>query len=94
MDDVVIDMTDPDTLLAEVRRLKAEISQLHERVELLDRLAHQDVLIDLPNRRGFMVGANEPIPRVSKKFVIAPRMTPSILGTARAAAAARSSIAA
>ena len=66
MDDVVIDMTDPDTLLTEVRRLKAEISQLHERVELLDRLAHQDVLIDLPNRRGFMRHLEAAIDRVSR----------------------------
>ena len=39
MDDVVINVTDPDTLLAEVRRLRAEIAQLHERVELLAGLA-------------------------------------------------------
>lgn len=66
MNDVVIDVTDPDTLLAEIRRLRAEISQLHERVELLDRLAYQDVLIDLPNRRGFMRQLEAAIDRVSR----------------------------
>jgi diguanylate cyclase (GGDEF)-like protein len=66
MDDVVIDVTDPDTLLAEVRRLKVEIAQLHERVELLDRLAYQDVLIDLPNRRGFLRQLEGAIDRVSR----------------------------
>jgi diguanylate cyclase (GGDEF)-like protein len=66
MNDVVINVTDPDTLLAEVRRLKAEIAQLHERVELLDRLAYQDVLIDLPNRRGFMRQLEAAIDRVSR----------------------------
>jgi diguanylate cyclase (GGDEF)-like protein len=66
MDDVVIEMTDPDTLLAEVRRLRAEIAQLHERVELLDRLAYQDVLIDLPNRRGFLRQLERAIDRVSR----------------------------
>ena len=66
MDDVVINVTDPDTLLAEVRRLRAEIAQLHERVELLDRLAYQDVLIDLPNRRGFMRQLEGAIDRVSR----------------------------
>jgi diguanylate cyclase (GGDEF)-like protein len=66
MNDVVIDVTDPETLLAEVRRLKAEIAQLHERVELLDRLAYQDVLIDLPNRRGFMRQLEGAIDRVSR----------------------------
>ena len=66
MEDVVIDVTDPDTLLAEVRRLRAEIAQLHERVELLDRLAYQDVLIDLPNRRGFMRQLEGAIDRVTR----------------------------
>jgi diguanylate cyclase (GGDEF)-like protein len=66
MNDVVIDVTDPDTLLAEIRRLRSEISQLHERVELLDRLAYQDVLIDLPNRRGFLRQMEAAIDRVSR----------------------------
>ena len=66
MNDVVINVTDPDTLLAEIRRLRAEIAQLHERVELLDRLAYQDVLIDLPNRRGFMRQLEAAIDRVSR----------------------------
>ena len=66
MNDVVVPVTDPDSLLAEVRRLRAEIAQLHERVELLDRLAYQDVLIDLPNRRGFMRQLEGTIDRVSR----------------------------
>ena len=66
MNDVVINVTDPDTLLAEVRRLKAEVAQLNERVELLDRLAYQDVLIDLPNRRGFLRQLEGAIDRVSR----------------------------
>jgi diguanylate cyclase (GGDEF)-like protein len=66
MNDVVIEVTDPDTLLAEVRRLRSEIAQLHERVELLDRLAYQDVLIDLPNRRGFLNQLEGAIDRVSR----------------------------
>jgi diguanylate cyclase (GGDEF)-like protein len=66
MNDSVIDMTNPDTLLAEVRRLRAEVTLLQERVELLDRLAHQDVLIDLPNRRGFMRHLEATIDRVSR----------------------------
>ena len=66
MNDVVIEVTDPDTLLAEVRRLRSEIAQLHERVELLDRLAYQDVLIDLPNRRGFLHQLEGAIDRVSR----------------------------
>jgi diguanylate cyclase (GGDEF)-like protein len=66
MNDVVIEVTDPDTLLAEIRRLRSEIALLHERVELLDRLAFQDVLIDLPNRRGFLRQLEAAIDRVSR----------------------------
>ena len=66
MNDVVVPVTDPDSLLAEVRRLRTEIAQLNERVELLDRLAYQDVLIDLPNRRGFMRQLEGAIDRVSR----------------------------
>ncbi|MES2000834.1 MAG: GGDEF domain-containing protein [Pseudomonadota bacterium] len=42
------------TLAAENSRLKAEIESLNERVEALDSLAHQDSLVAMPNRRGFL----------------------------------------
>ena len=45
---------DADRLIAEVARLKAQVAELEARVEQLDQLAHQDSLICLPNRRGFM----------------------------------------
>ena len=54
MTDSVTDITDSDRLLAEVGRLRSQIAQLEERVEQLDQLAHQDTLINMPNRRGFM----------------------------------------
>ena len=66
MDDVVIDVTDPEILRAEVNRLRAETARLKERIELLDRLAHRDVLIDLPNRRGFLRHLEAAIDRVSR----------------------------
>ncbi len=46
--------TDRDGLAAEIERLRSMIRGLEERVRQLDTLAHQDSLIDLPNRRGFM----------------------------------------
>ena len=52
--DNVTDISDADRLVAEVGRLRAQIADLQERVEQLDRLAHQDALVSLPNRRGFM----------------------------------------
>jgi len=66
MDDRVLDVTDAEALIAEVRRLRAEIAKLNERVELLDRLAHQDALIEVPNRRGFMRQLELLIDRVSR----------------------------
>lgn len=54
MDDRLLDLSDTDALMAEVERLRSEIAQLEQRVAMLDQLAHQDSLIELPNRRGFM----------------------------------------
>ena len=39
---------------AEIERLREKITRLEERVRHLDELAHQDSLIPVPNRRGFM----------------------------------------
>ena len=54
MTDSVADISNADRLLAEIGRLRAQIAQLEQRVEQLDLLAHQDTLVCLPNRRGFM----------------------------------------
>lgn len=54
MTNSLAEISDADRLLAEVGRLRAQIAQLEERVEQLDLLAHQDTLVGLPNRRGFM----------------------------------------
>lgn len=54
MNETVADAATSDALISEVARLRAEIAQLEERVRMLDRLAHEDPLIELPNRRGFM----------------------------------------
>ena len=48
------DSAEARTLAAENSRLKAEIESLNERVEALDSLAHQDSLVAMPNRRGFL----------------------------------------
>ena len=54
MTERLLDVTDSEALLAEVARLRGEIHELEQRVEMLDQLAHQDSLIEVPNRRGFM----------------------------------------
>jgi diguanylate cyclase (GGDEF)-like protein len=57
---------DAHALIEEIGRLRGQVAQLQERVEQLDHLAHQDSLIDLPNRRGFVRGLERLIARVSR----------------------------
>jgi diguanylate cyclase (GGDEF)-like protein len=66
MSDQVSDDADVQRLVEEIGRLRGQVAQLQERVEQLDRLAHQDSLIDLPNRRGFLRELERLIARVSR----------------------------
>jgi diguanylate cyclase (GGDEF)-like protein len=51
---------------AEIVRLREMVARLEERVRFLDELAHQDPLMALPNRRGFMRELEATIARVSR----------------------------
>ena len=62
----LVDLSDSEALLAEIERLRGEVDMLKQQAERLDRLAHQDSLIDLPNRRGFMRQLDMLIGRVSR----------------------------
>jgi diguanylate cyclase (GGDEF)-like protein len=66
MSDSVTEITDADRLMAEVGRLRAQIAELEQRVALLDELAHQDTLINMPNRRGFMRALERFIDRANR----------------------------
>ena len=66
MNDQLTDVPSNDDLLNEVMHLRGEISRLKEMIEQLDELAHQDSLIELPNRRGFMRRLDETISRVRR----------------------------
>ena len=57
---------DVERLIEEIGRLRGQVSQLQARVEQLDELAHQDTLISLPNRRGFMRELERLCARVSR----------------------------
>ena len=54
MTDEETDVSDAERLMAKVDRLRSQVTDLQERVEQLDHLAHQDTLVSLPNRRGFL----------------------------------------
>jgi diguanylate cyclase (GGDEF)-like protein len=62
----VIDVDDRERLIEEISLLRAKVARLQERVEQLDQLAHQDSLINLPNRRGFMRELERLIARVDR----------------------------
>jgi diguanylate cyclase (GGDEF)-like protein len=66
MSEQVTDEADVQRLVEEISRLRGQVAQLQERVEQLDHLAHQDSLIDLPNRRGFLRELDRLIARVSR----------------------------
>jgi diguanylate cyclase (GGDEF)-like protein len=55
-----------DRLLEEINQLRGKVAHLQERVEQLDQLAHQDSLVNLPNRRGFMRALDRFIDRASR----------------------------
>ena len=62
----VVDVDDRQRLIEEISLLRGKVARLQERVEQLDQLAHQDSLINLPNRRGFMRELERLIARVDR----------------------------
>src|SRR3954454_1703487 len=62
----VADVEDRQRLIEEISLLRGTVARLQERVEQLDQLAHQDSLINLPNRRGFMRELERLISRVDR----------------------------
>jgi diguanylate cyclase (GGDEF)-like protein len=62
----VVDVDDRERLVQEISLLRGKVARLQERVEQLDQLAHQDSLINLPNRRGFMRELERLIARVDR----------------------------
>jgi diguanylate cyclase (GGDEF)-like protein len=66
MSEGVTDVMDVDELISEISALRGRIAQLQERVEQLDLLAHEDSLVELPNRRGFMRALERVIERVNR----------------------------
>jgi diguanylate cyclase (GGDEF)-like protein len=55
---------EPFTLLAEVERLRGELVRAEARLAEVDRLAHLDELVELPNRRSFINSLQRILPQV------------------------------
>ncbi len=66
MANAVVSLSDAESLIAEIARLRAQVASLEERVGQLDLLAHQDALVDLPNRRNFVDRLERLIARVDR----------------------------
>ena len=66
MAEQLVDTSSAEELAGEVARLRGEIARLQALVERLDGLAHLDVLVELPNRRGFMRQLEALITRVRR----------------------------
>jgi diguanylate cyclase (GGDEF)-like protein len=66
MSDRVSDVTDVEQLISEISALRGKVALLQERVEQLDLLAHEDSLVELPNRRGFMRALDRMIDRANR----------------------------
>jgi diguanylate cyclase (GGDEF)-like protein len=66
MSDQLTDVSDVDQLIAEISALRGKVAQLQERVEQLDLLAHEDSLVGLPNRRGFIRALERLIDRMER----------------------------
>ena len=53
-------------LVDEIERLRAKLAEYEARVAELDRLAHRDPLVDLPNRRSFLANLDRLIARINR----------------------------
>jgi diguanylate cyclase (GGDEF)-like protein len=65
-DDGSISLDDAIALLDEIERLHTQLAAAEARLSELDRLAHRDSLVDLPNRRSFLASLDQLIARVER----------------------------
>jgi len=65
-DDDVLTLSDAEALLLEIRRLSAELVRLESQVRELEELAHTDCMLNLLNRRAFVICLESLIARVER----------------------------
>jgi diguanylate cyclase (GGDEF)-like protein len=61
-----LSLEDAIVLVDEIERLRAELARSEARLAELDRLAHRDPLVDLPNRRSFVAKLERILVRVQQ----------------------------
>lgn len=66
MTDMSLPCSDPALLIEEISRLRATVARLEQRIEDLDQLAHNDALVPLLNRRGFVRQLEKMIDRATR----------------------------
>ena len=65
-DDGGISLDEAIALLDEIERLRDQLAKGKVRLSELDRLAHRDPLVDLPNRRSFLTSLEQLIAKVER----------------------------
>jgi diguanylate cyclase (GGDEF)-like protein len=65
-DDGKVSLNDALALIDEIERLRAKLAEYEARVAELDRLAHRDPLVDLPNRRSFLANLERMVARINR----------------------------
>lgn len=64
--EAVVSFVDASALVKEIERLRTELAKCEARLVELDRLAHRDPLVDLPNRRSFLANLDRLIARAKR----------------------------
>lgn len=65
-DDGAVSLAEAEALIEEIERLRAEVGRLEAHIGQLDKLAHRDSLVQLPNRRSFLASLERLIARVDR----------------------------
>lgn len=65
-DQEAVSLDEAVILVEEIQRLRSELERSQAHAAELDRLAHQDALVDLANRRSFLARLRELIARVER----------------------------
>lgn len=65
-DDSHVSLADAEALIAEIKRLHAQVAALQSRLGHVNQLAYRDSLVDLPNRRSFLASLKDLISRVER----------------------------